>query len=328
MRLKTSLIAVLASTVIGISAGCAGGTGSSGDAAGFPSKSVRLIIPYAADGPTDTVARALARYWEEELGWNVVPENLIGAAGAIGMNAAIKAEPDGHTLVITGTTAAVVAPLQVKDAGYGPKDFMNIGSITQYPFVIAAGKESGSRTADEFFKKAKADPGALAIGAPAGVGQTTVDFMRLEEEGVKLTTVPFNGNSQAIAALLGNNVDGVVQTASQDILAQIKAGVAIPIAVMSKERAPYLPDVPTLAELGFGVDQGVSYYGLGASAGVSDETTEILEDALREALKDPKTRKQIGELFIAKDFIDGDALTKIYAEQRAYYGSAIKKLAQ
>ena len=328
MRLKTSLIAVLATTMIGISAGCAGGTGSSENASGFPSKSVRLIIPYAAGGPTDTVARALARYWEEELGWKVVPENMIGAAGAIGMNAAINAAPDGHTLVITGTTNAVVAPMQVKEAGYGPEDFVNIGSITQYPFIIAASKKSGLETADEFFKKAKAEPGSIAIGAPAGVGQTTVDFMRLEQGGVKLTTVPFNGNSEAIAALLGNNVDGVVQTASQDIVGQIDAGAALPIAVMSKERAPYLPDVPTLAELGFDVDQGISYYGLGAPDGLPDATTKILEAALRKALKDAKTRKQIGELFIAKEFVDGEALAKVYAEQRDYYGATIKELAK
>lgn len=293
----------------------------------FPTKNVTLIVPYTAGGPTDTVGRAIARYWEEKLGWTVVPENKPGAGAAIGMREMVNSAPDGHTLAITGSNAAVVTPILVADAGYDDSDFANIGVIAEYPYIIAVGKESGITDADDFFAKVKANPGGITLAAPSGTGQISVDIQRLEQQGATIGIVPFDGNAEATAAMLGNNVHGIIQVASQDTLTQIEAGNAIPIAVLSAERAHYLPDVPTLTELGFdGINLGTSYFALGAPAGVPSDVVAIIEAALEEALNDPETRAIIGEVFIPQTFIGSAELDKLFGAQRDSYGPTIKAL--
>lgn len=297
------------------------------DGADFPQKGITLIIPYTAGGPTDAVGRAVARFWKEKLGWTVIPENKPGAAAAIGMRELVGSAPDGHTLAITGSNAAVVTPILVEDAGYDGDDFVNIGVIAEYPYIIAVGAESGIKDADDLFSRVKAEPGSVTLAAPSGTGQISVDIQRLEQQGATISIVPFDGNAEATAAMLGNNVDGIIQVASQDTLTQIESGNAIPIAVLSAERAPYLPDVPTLTELGFdGIDLGTSYFAMGAPAGVPAETIAVLEDALAEALADPATRKAIGEVFIPSTFIGSADLDKLFSAQRESYAPAIKKL--
>ena len=293
----------------------------------FPTKPITLIIPYAAGGPTDAVGRAIARYWEDKLGWKVIPENKPGAGAAVGMRDMVNSKPDGHTLAITGSNAAVVTPIVVKDAGYDENDFVNVGAITEFPYIIAAGKKSGIKTPEEFFAKVKAKPGSISLAAPSGTGQISVDMQRFEQQGATIKIVPFNGNSEAIAAMLGGNVDGIIQVASKDTLAQIDAGEAIPIAVLSAKRASYLPDVPTVVELGFaGMDAGTSYFAVGAPADTPAEVLAVLENGLKEALQDPTTREQIGEQFIPATFIGSQELTKLFAAQRDYYAPAIQQL--
>ncbi|WP_213451304.1 tripartite tricarboxylate transporter substrate binding protein [Rhizomonospora bruguierae] len=329
---RSVLAGILAAAAMLATASCSTSAESGktdGQKSEFPSKSIRLVIPYAAGGPTDLVGRAVASYWEKELGWKVIPENKPGAGAAIGMRDMIKSKADGHTLAITGSNAAVVTPIVVKDAGYTDKDFVNVGAVSEFPYIIAVGKKSGITSPEDFFAKVKEKPGTISLAAPSGTGQISVDIQHLEQQGAKISIVPFNGNSEAIAAMLGGNVHGIIQVASKDTLAQISSGEAIPMAVLSAKRAPYLPDVPTVVELGFaGIDVGTSYFGIGAPAGVPADVLATLEEALEKALADPATRRAIGEEFIPTTFIGSAALDGLFAKQREYYAPAIQKLVE
>lgn len=292
----------------------------SADAQEYPSGPVTLIIPYSAGGPTDLVARALAPFFEEQLGETVIPENREGASGAIGMSRLVNSAPDGQTLEVIASSAAVVTPL-VQDVDYTEEDYLTVGAISQYPYLLAVGADSRFASAEDFFQAAEAAPGELTVGVPGASSQGAVELQRLAEQyGVELTAVPFDGNAGVTAALLGGNVDAIFLVASEDVLANVDAGEFRPIAVGSAERADYLPDVPTLAELGYEeLTLGTSYYGLAAPAGTPAEVVRRLEDTLQSALQDPQVVEQIGERYVPKEFISGEELSALFDEQRAAY---------
>lgn len=313
-------LVLLAALSVLLPIGACGGGGSGTDPAEYPSDDISLIIPYAAGGPTDLVARAIAPYFEKQLGETVVPENKEGASGAIGMSQLINSEPDGHTLEVIASSAAVVTPL-VQDVEYDESDYVTIGAISQYPYVMATRADSRFATAQDMFAEARANPGTVNVGVPGASSQGAVELQRLAEiHGVRTTAVPFDGNAGCITALLGGNVDAIFLVASDDVLSQVEAGGFKAVAVGSAERAGYLPQTPTFAELGFPeLTLGTSYYGLAAPAGTPPAITSRLQDTLRSALGDPQVAEQIGAKYVPEEFIDGEELTALFAEQRAAY---------
>lgn len=314
------LFVLLAALTAALPLAACGGGGSGGDPAQYPSEEISLIIPYAAGGPTDLVARAVAPYFERELGRTVVPENREGGSGAIGMNQLVNSEPDGHTLEIVASSAAVVTPL-AQPVEYTEADYVTLGAISQYPYVLATRAGSRFATAQDLVAAAKAKPGSVTVGVPGASSQGAVELQRMAElHGVRTTPVPFDGNAGSITALLGGNVDAIFLVASDDVLSQIEAGEFRAVAVGSEKRAGYLPQTPTFAELGFPeLVLGTSYYGLAAPAGTPPEITRRLEDTLRAALADPKIAEQIGAKYVPEQFIDGKELSRLFAEQRAAY---------
>jgi tripartite-type tricarboxylate transporter receptor subunit TctC len=327
---KALFLAAGLSALLSVS-GCGNGgtddTAVGTDAANdYPTESISLIVPYAAGGPTDVVARGLAPCLEQELGQTMVVENKEGASGAVGMQALIQSEPDGHTLEVIASTAAVVSPL-AQDVGYTKEDFQTLGAVTQYPYILAISANSPYKTSEEFFEAAEAKPGEIKIGTPGASSQGSVELQRLaEEHGVKLTTVPFDGNAKATTALLGDNVDGVFLVASEDVLAQVEAGKFRAVAVGSAERAGYLPDVPTLNELGYEkLTLATSYYGLAAPAGIPADVAETLEESLQACLEEPAVVEKLGENYVPDEFISGEELSQLFEEQREAYRPILSK---
>lgn len=317
LRRALVLLAAL-SALLPLSA-CSGG-GSGADPAAYPSEEITLIIPYAAGGPTDLVARAIAPHFEQQLGATVVPENREGGSGAVGMSQLVNSEPDGHTLEVVASSAAVVTPL-AQDVEYNESDYVTLGAISQYPYVMATRADSRFATAQDMFAAAKANPGSVTVGVPGASSQGAVELQRLAElYGAQTAPVPFDGNAGCITALLGGNVDAIFLVASDDVLSQVDAGAFKAVAVGSGERASYLPDTPTFAELGFPeLTLGTSYYGLAAPAGTPAEITRRLEDVLRSALENPQIAEQIGAKYVPEEFIDGQELSALFAEQREAY---------
>lgn len=324
MSRKKAVVAVAVSAVVAL-VGCGGeDPGAAGEtdagATDYPSESIRLIVPYGAGGPTDTVARAIAPFFEDELGQTVVVENKTGGSGAIGMQEMIQSEADGHTLQLVASTAAVVTPL-VENVGYTIDDFTTVGAITQYPYVLAVNANSPYESAEDFFAAADSKPGEIKVGTPGASSQGAVELQRLKEEyDVDIGSVPFGGNAELNTALLGENVDGIFLVASQDVLEQVESGKFRALAVGSEDRADYLPDVPTLKELGYEeIDLATSYYGLAVPVDTPEDVVQTLEDTLEAALGDPEVVQRVGENYVPEAFIDGAELRGRFEAQKEVY---------
>ena len=317
--------ALAAMTALTVS--CAGGGGAPEAAGEYPTKEIRVIVPYTAGGPTDLAARTMGTHLERALGEPVIVENLPGAAGALAMNELVGSDPDGHTLTLVAAPSTVVTPL-IQDVSYGPEDFETIGVITEVPSVLAVGAGSEFADAAAFFDAARARPGELTVGTPGATTSQGIELRRLASEyGVQVTVVPFNGNAELIQALLGGTVDALLVNVSQDIRAQFDAGEFRPLAISPAERVDYLPDTPTLAELGFpGLTYSTSLFGLGAPVGTPPEVIAELEEAMRAGLADPALRTQLDEAYVPDEFIGATEFRTMLDEIVRVYGPVAQEL--
>jgi putative tricarboxylic transport membrane protein len=323
---RSRVLSILIACVVTVGASAACQAKRTEPEAGYPSEPITFIVPFSAGGPADLAARALAPAMERELGQSLVVENVEGASGARGMQElTTKGEPDGYTIEIVASSAAVVNPL-VQDVGYTEKDFEMVGGVAVYPYFIVVPADSPYASAEEFFAAAKAAPGTIKIGTPGATTQPAIQMKRLaSEQGVEITPVPFNGNSELVTALLGHNVDGIFVVTSDDILSQIDAGKFRAVAVGSEEPVDYLPGVPTFGSLGYPELSGASYNGIAVQAGTPAPVKQKLEAALEKSLGDPEVLRTIGDKYVADEFVSGAELTDVFAQQRAEYGPILKQ---
>jgi tripartite-type tricarboxylate transporter receptor subunit TctC len=306
---------------LGLLAACAEeGGGAAGDQAAYPSEEIRLLVPYAAGGPTDLTARAYGASLEEQLGQTVVVENLPGGSGAIATQELITAEPDGHTLSLVTAGTLVLTPL-ANEVGYTKDDVTPIGVMSEVPSVLAVGPDSPYQSAEDFFTAAEQEPGGITVGVPGASTPQAIELQRLRVEyGVEVTAVPFNGNAEMTTALLGGNVVAVLINASSDVTQNIDAGQFRPLAVSSEERLSWLPDTPTLVESGFPeLTLSGSTFGLAGPAEVPEEVVTVLEDALRTAHDDPAVVEQVGEEYIDEEFRGADDLQEVLDRTQEVY---------
>jgi len=293
----------------------------------YPTQEITVIVPYTAGGPTDLAARTMGAHLEKALGQPVIVENLPGAAGSVAMNELVASEPDGHTLTLVAAPATVVTPM-IQDVPYDAASFVTIGVITEVPSVLAVAGGSEFADAAAFFDAARQRPGELTVGTPGATTSQAIELRRLANDyGVQVTVVPFNGNAELIQAVLGGTVDAVLVNVSQDIRAQFDAGAFRPLAISPAERVDYLPDVPTLAELGFPeLTYSTSLFGLGAPAGTPPEIVSRLEAAMRDGLADPAVRQKLDEAYVPDEFIGADAFRQRLDEIVRVYGPVAQQL--
>lgn len=259
----------------------------------YPSRSIRLIAPFAAGGPADLIARAVAPGMSAYLKQSVVIENRTGGGGVVGVDAVVKAQPDGYTIGISGPGALTVSPFMTA-VPYDPiKDVAPIMRVASVNGVIVVAANSPYKTLADLVAAAKAAPGKLSFGS-AGAGTTTQMAGELlnMEANIKLVHVPYRGAAPASNDLLG----GHIQTMMPDlpgVLSLIQAGSIRALAVTSKTRSVYLPDVLTTAEAGWPNVLSDSWYGVIAPAGTSPEIRAKLNAAVVAAMKTPEFAEQI-----------------------------------
>jgi tripartite-type tricarboxylate transporter receptor subunit TctC len=304
---------------------CSGGAPDTPDE--YPTQEITVLVPYTAGGPTDLAARTMGAHLEKALGQPVIVENLPGAAGSVAMNELVASRPDGHTLTLIAAPSTVVTPM-IQDVPYDAGSFVTIGVITEVPSVLAVAGDSEFTGAAAFFDAARQRPGELTVGTPGATTSQAIELRRLASVyGVQVTVVPFNGNAELIQALLGGTVDAVLVNVSLDIRAQVDAGAFRPLAISPAERVEYLPDVPTLAELGFTeLTYSTSLFGLGAPAGTPPEIVSRLETAMREGVADPAVRQQLDEAYVPDEFIGADAFRARLDEIVHVYGPVAQEL--
>jgi putative tricarboxylic transport membrane protein len=263
----------------------------------FPAHQVTIIVPFAAGGPSDVIARIVGDQMSKRLGQPFINEVVTGAAGTIGTTRAARAAPDGYTLVMghMGTHAASLA--LYANLAYDPRtDFVPIGLVLETPEVLVTRKDLPPNTLAEFIAYARQNEAKLNV-AHSGVGSISyVGCLLLNSAiGIRPTLVPFTGSSQVTNALLGGQVDYFCDP----IVAQmghIRAGALKGLAIASAQRHPLLPDLPTSAEQGLPQFSASPFYALFAPKDTPAPVVKTLSDALDQALDDEGVRKRLGDL--------------------------------
>ena len=262
----------------------------------YPSRPIKLIVPYPPGGNTDIVARAFGQKLSERLGQPVVIDNRGGAAGALGMGLAAKSPNDGYTLVIGDLGSLVIAPIANPNTGYTvQKDLAPISLVTTVSIVVSVNPSSPDKTFAEFLARARAQPGKLTygssgIGAP---GHLAFEMLR-SMAGIDILHVPFKGGAQAITGLLGEQVDIVVDGTA---MAQVKAGKLRALAVTGP-RLPALPEVPGIGETVKGFEF-TNWWGILAPAGAPPAAIARLNEELTAIAALPEIRERLNGLGLA-----------------------------
>lgn len=262
----------------------------------WPTRPITLVVPFAAGGPTDVMARTLAAALAKPLGQTVIVENRLGAGGTVAANSVAKAAPDGYTIFIHHNGMASSTALYRKLAFNPLTDFEYIGQVADVPMTLLARKDFPAATLKELVAYVQANKDKINL-ANAGLGAVShlCGMLFQQAIGVNLTTVPFQGTAPAMNALLGGQVDLLCDQTTQTI-PQIKAGTVKFYGVTTRNRIKALPDAPTLDEQGLKGFEMVVWHGIYAPKGTPADALAKLNAALRAALKDPDVQKRFADL--------------------------------
>jgi len=261
----------------------------------WPSRPIKLIVPFPAGGPTDLIGREAAEILRQELKQAVVVDNRPGGNGVLGLNVLAKSPPDGYTIGLVAITVAIAPHLG--SPGFDTfKDFAPITNMVSTTPILVANKEAAFNTLGELAAHARGKPGQVAYGTP-GVG--TIPHLAAElfqhQAGVKLNHVPYKGAAQQIQDLIGGSTQLDSQSSLVVALPQIKADRIKAVAVLSENRSPLLPQVPTAKESGFPGMVVAPWFGMGGPAGLPPEIVQKLHAALAKGL----ARKEVQDKFAA-----------------------------
>ncbi len=264
-------------------------------AAAYPTKPVRIIVPVAAGGNVDIVARTLAHRLGESMGHQVIVDNRPSASSLVGTQLVAKSAPDGYTLLAIANTFAS-APGILANPGYDPvKDFAGVSLTARIPMILVVNPNLPVRTAQELIALARKRPGELAY-ASSGTGSTghIAAEMFSRQAGIKMLHVPYKGNAQSLVDLVGGQVMLMFDQVSTSS-PHVKAGKLRPLAVTTLTRAPLFPDVPTLDESGLRGFEDVTFNGLLAPAGTPGAILNRLHAEVAKAVKLPEVRKRFDD---------------------------------
>jgi tripartite-type tricarboxylate transporter receptor subunit TctC len=300
---------------------CASSMGSSALAADYPVKPITLVIGFAPGGPSDVMARIITRKMEEILKQPFVIENRAGAGGSIAGAAVARAPPDGYTVLLaTGSLLAINVSLY-KNIGYDPeKDFEPITLVGTQTNVLYANPSLPAKTLGELIAYVRANPGKVTFGS-GGNGtpaHLAGELLKIEAK-LDMTHVPFRGTGPALQAVIGGHVP-MAYNPPPPLIPHIQNGAIRAIAITTLTRTAALPDVPTIAELGFPGFEATTWHGLVAPAGTPKEVVATLHRATVAALADVEVRKALNDLGV-------DIVSDTPEEFRAYITSEIPKWA-
>lgn len=284
-------------------------------AGGYPSRPIKMVVPFAPGGGTDIIARAVADRLGRKLGQAVIVVNVPGAGGTIGAATVARADPDGYTLLAWHigmiSSAFVFSPLP-----YDPlKAFTPIGELSSATNLLAVNAALPVHNLREFIDLAKSKPGALNFGSSGIGGADHLSGELLARvANIKVTHVPYKGGGPAAVAAAGGEVQFVTGTASQ-VLPLVKAGKLRGIVVMQKERNPSLPDVPSAPEAGLPQLDYKTWFGLWGPAGVPNDVVKVLSTALQEVLRAPDLKVQLEKIGVDPAPSSADEFSRMFREE-------------
>ena len=259
----------------------------------YPSKPVKVIVPFAVGGTGDIVARLIATKIGEQTGKVFIVENRTGAGGRIGYEAAAKSPGDGYTLAATDATYTMLPGLYETLNWNQATDLVPITISADAPFVVIVGPGTNIKTLGDLLERAKANPGKITFGS-AGVGSVNhiVTELFKREAKVDLMHVPYKGMGDAMTGLLTGTVDLII-TAMPTAIPHIKSGKAVALAVTSAQRSPALPNVPTVREAGVPTYVAGNWFGLTAPKGTPPEAIEWIRGEVLKALATPEIKERL-----------------------------------
>ena len=290
----------------------------------YPSKPVRLIVPFAPGGFTDVVARILGQRLSVSMGQQFIIENKAGAGSTIGTDFVAKAAPDGYTLVMISTTH-VISPWIYKSMPYDPiKSFVPVTKLVDSPYVLLVNPKVPARNVQEFIALAKASPDTLRYASSGnGSSQHLMGGLFASLTGTKLQHVPYRGSSGAATDL----VAGVVESSFAGVpnaLAQVPAGRLRALAVTTAKRIPQLPDVPTLQEAGVPGYEASVWLALLAPAGTPRDIVNRLNAEVAKLMESAETRKALYEAGVEVSLSTPDALGEYMVKEMERWGKVVK----
>ena len=293
----------------------------------FPSKPVTLVVPFAAGGPTDVVARAVGQAMSKQLGQTVVIENKLGAGGTLAAAAVAKATPDGHTVLIHHNGMAT-APALYRKLPYSPlNDFEFVGQVVDVPMTLLGKKDLPPQDLAQLIPYIKANASKLSL-AHAGIGAVSqlCGMIFQQSIGVQLQSIPYKGTAPAMNDLLGGQVDLLCDQTTATTQ-HIKAGTVKLYGVTTAQRIKALPDAPTLSEQGMKGFEVVVWHGIYAPKGTPKPALDRLNAALRSALKDPAVHQRMSELggeIVSERKQSPEGLRTWLKSETERYGVAVK----
>jgi tripartite-type tricarboxylate transporter receptor subunit TctC len=316
-RFAAGVLALLALGAAGLLPGVAA-------AAEYPDKPIRWVVPYAAGGTTDAVARNVAQAISQIAGWTIVIDNRAGAGGRTAMGMVARADPDGYTLLVSDASLATAPSLYAQLPFDTAKDFLPIAMFATVPHIVVVNPEVKANSLGELIALGKKDPGKLNFGS-GGIGSPlhlAGEALRLET-GISWTHVPYRGAGPVIIGAISNEIQ-VATPSLPAALAQVQAGTLRALAVMSPKRLPTLPEVPTAAELGFPKATVQGWVGLHAPAGTPPAVVNAIETAVAKALQSPELRARLAQQGADVSADTGAAYGKLVAEETARWKQVVE----
>ena len=286
--MKQALRCAAAAALLTMAAGAAFAQGD------YPNKPIRFIVPFPPGGGTDIVSRLVVNKMTETLGWRIVIDNRGGAGGSVGMEAAANSAPDGYTLVMGQTSNLAVNPSLYAKLPYQPlRDFSPVSLVSMIPITFMVSAKSPYKTVGDLVNAAKARPGQVTFATTGNgtIGHLTGELLQ-RRAGVKLNHVPYKGSLQAFPDLLGGRID-LFLASLETAIPQVKAGTIRVLAVTSLQRAPVMPDVPTVAESGYAGFDANTWTGVLVAAKTPQPIIERLNAEITKVLDAPDIRARL-----------------------------------
>lgn len=292
----------------------------------YPTKAVRMVVPFPPGGGTDVIGRLVAAHLTRLLAQQVVVDNRAGAAGRIGAEVVARTAPDGYTLLMATTTVIITAPALFPKLPYDVlKDFAPIAPVASGSYVLIVHPSVPARSVKDLIGLAKARPGQLnfASSGPGDTNHLSGELFQIEA-GVKLTHVPYKGAAPGTLSVLMGETDLMFSNIVPAI-PPVKSGKVRPLAVTTLKRSPLLPEVPTVAESALPRFEVQTLYAILAPAGTPPEIVKRLNEAIAESLRAAEVKQRIEADGSAVLFSSPEELRKVIVEEMAKWSKVIKR---
>lgn len=291
-----------------------------------PTKPIRFVVPYGPGGSSDFVARLIAREMSETLGQQVVVENKAGGSGSIAMQDVARAEPDGHTIILGHVGVLAVNPTMFAKLPYDPdRDFVPVTHLVNVPMIFVVNSQVPVKNLKEFVSLVKSKPGQLNYGSAGNGSAGHLAFEMLKQAtGTDVVHVPYKGTGAQLNDLLSNTTEAA-SAGVPPFLPHMKSGRIRGLAIGSAQRIPLLPDLPTVAELGYPGFESSQWFGLLAPKGTPKEVIARLHKDAIKALKSPNVKLRLQEDATISVGTGPDEFAKFIKAERKRWSEVVRK---